>query len=188
MKTEEKSNGLRGLFAGFVLLFVVACFGLFSCNKDDDTKSGRMTLKMTDAPALYSQVNVDIVGAEIYRQNHGWVALHINQGVYNLLELQNNATVVLASGEQIPTGRISQLRLILGNGNTLMTLDGTVHSMKVPSGSQSGLKVNIDQDIHANDYIEVVLDFDANASVVVEGNGSYSLKPVIKVVSVNYLE
>ncbi|HLP11764.1 MAG TPA: DUF4382 domain-containing protein, partial [Flavobacteriales bacterium] len=144
--------------------------------------------KMTDAPALYSNVNVEITGAEVYRQNRGWVALHINQGIYDLLTLQNNVTAVLATGEKIPTGRISQLRLILGSNNTVTTLDGSVYPMKVPSGSQSGLKVNIDRDIHTNDYIEVILDFDANASVVLNGNGEYHLKPVIKVQSVTQME
>jgi hypothetical protein len=186
MKTKVVKKS-KGLIASFILLFMVACFGLFSCNKDKG-HDGSMTVKMTDAPAAYSKVNVDITGVEVYRQNHGWMALHINPGIYDLLTLQNNVTVALANNEKVPTGNILQMRLILGSNNSITLLDGSVHSMKVPSGSETGLKVNINRDIHSNDYLEVVLDFDANASIVLEGNGEYSLKPVLRVKSINQLE
>jgi hypothetical protein len=56
----------------------------------------------------------------------------------------------------------------------------------VPSGSQSGLKLNVDATIHSDDVYTLTLDFDAGRSIVVSGpptNPNYSLKPVIRVVT-----
>ena len=59
-------------------------------------------------------------------------------------------------------------------------VDGNSQSLKVPSGSQSGLKLNLHQTLTANTSYSIWLDFDACKSVVEKGNGDYSLKPVIR--------
>lgn len=162
-------------------LAVIIAGTINSCKKENS--SGYMTVKMTDAPADYSQVNVDITGLEVHHVTEGWVNLEIKHGVYNLLELQNNISVVLADKVQFPEGKINQLRLILGTDNTIVTSIDTFQ-LFVPSGSETGLKINIDQEIKADRSIEIVLDFDANSSVVLEGNGKFLLKPVIKIKSI----
>jgi hypothetical protein len=54
--------------------------------------------------------------------------------------------------------------------------------LKVPSGSQTGLKIVNGFDITANQTTELILDFDAQRSVVIAGSsGQYLLKPTIKV-------
>lgn len=152
-----------------------------ACKKEN--MMGAMTVAMTDAPAQYSEVNVDVTGLQIHHENAGWMNLQINTGIYNLLELQNNVNVILANNVQIPIGKITQIRLILGERNSIVDSLGT-YPLKVPSGSESGLKINMNQTIVANNSVFILLDFDANASVVVHGNGSFSLKPVIKIKSV----
>ncbi|HRH64576.1 MAG TPA: DUF4382 domain-containing protein, partial [Bacteroidia bacterium] len=67
--------------------------------------------------------------------------------------------------------------------NSLVSTTGT-YSLKVPSGAETGLKVNVNQVIAPKGNLQIVLDFDAFASIVVQGNGSFSLKPVIKIKSV----
>ena len=47
-------------------------------------------------------------------------------------------------------------------------------------GPQSGLKINVGRDVQKNATLELKLDFDANASLVQEGNGSWKLKPVLR--------
>lgn len=152
-----------------------------SCKKEEYT--GYMTVKMTDAPADYLAINVDVVSASIDVEKMGWINLPIHAGVYNLLDLQNNVTVVLADDVQFPLGTVHQLRLVLGSNNSIKTELGTF-PLTVPSGSESGLKINIQQTITKNQYLEVVLDFDAKASIVENRNQTFSLKPVIKVKSI----
>lgn len=61
-------------------------------------------------------------------------------------------------------------------------VDSTVHPLKVPSGSESGLKVQVNKDIKPNQTYVFTLDFDAHKSVVKTGNNQYLLKPVVKLV------
>lgn len=151
-----------------------------SCSKKEE--AGRLVLKMTDAAADYLQVNVDIEGAEIHSEQGGWISLPVNAGTYDLLQLQNNVSVVLANNAELPAGAVSQLRLLLGRNNTVVTSAGTF-DLKVPSGTVSGLKLPVGQVILPDKTTEILLDFDANASVVAAGAG-YILKPVLSIKSV----
>jgi hypothetical protein len=55
--------------------------------------------------------------------------------------------------------------------------------LDISSGSQSGLKLNIHATIEPNTTYTLMLDFDAARSIVVSGNQSYKLKPVIRTVA-----
>lgn len=164
-----------------VALIITLSLAQVSCRKENP--SGKMTVLMTDAPANYTEVNVHVVGLQVHHATSGWIDLPVNQGVYNLLDLQNDVTATLAANTQIPIGQITQLRMILGNNNSIVDSLGT-YPLKIPSGAETGLKININQTITVNNHVQILLDFDALSSVVVEGNGTYSLKPVIKLKSV----
>lgn len=174
MKTIVKTIGFC---AAVILLAVVPN----ACKKEN--MNGSMTVRMTDAPADFVQVNVEVVGLEIHHEASGWMSIPINIGIYNLLDLQNDVSVVLANNVNLPVGKVNQMRLILGANNSLVD-STTTYPLKVPSGFESGLKINIDQVIMSNNNLQIVLDFDANASIVSQGNGGYSLKPVLKLKSV----
>src|SRR5690606_38908682 len=114
---------------------------------------------------------------------NGWTTLNnINPGVYNLLDFSNGKDTLLAAST-LPAGRISQIRLILGPDNSLVLKDGTSHALKTPSGQTSGLTVKIDADLVPDVTYVVLLDFDAAKSIVEKGNGTYSLKPVIRTIT-----
>lgn len=178
MKTK-----LKIIVSAIVLLGMMAITS--SCKKENPAK-GFMTVKMTDAPADYLAVNVEVIGVSVHVNNAGWIDLPCNAGVYDLLTLQNDVTTTLATNVTLPVGKVSQIRLLLGSNNSITTSAGTF-PLTIPSGSESGLKINLHQDIAPNNHVIVVLDFDAGLSVVENGNGSFSLKPVIKVESVTHI-
>lgn len=173
MKTTIKLTAL------IACIFLIALFN--SCKKE--AAFGKMNVSMTDAPGPYTSVNVEVIGLDAHIDNIGWISLPVNAGVYDLLSLQNNVSVVLANNANIPVGKLSQIRLRLGSNNTISD-SLAVYPLKVPSGEESGLKINVHQDIQPNNSVDILLDFDANASVVRQGNGSFSLKPVITIKSV----
>lgn len=174
-----KTNNITALF---ITLVGGAILTLNSCSKE--TQEGRMTVKMTDAPANFLQVNVEVIGMRVHTNTEGWIQIPIQTGVYDLLTLQNDITVVLADSVILPAGMIEQIRLELGPNNSLLTTDG-LYPLTVPSGAESGLKINVSQELLPDSAMEIVLDFDAAASIVETGNGGYSLKPVIKIESIN---
>ena len=161
-----------------------------ACNKDDEgTGESRMEVRLTDAPGDYEKVLIDIRSVEIHTDanandnSKGWTTLgNINPGIYNLLDFSNGKDTLLAASN-LPAGRISQIRLILGPDNLLVLKDGTVMPLKTPSGQTSGLKVKIDADLVPDVTYVVLLDFDASKSIVAKGNGGFNLKPVIRTIT-----
>ncbi|MEQ1746834.1 MAG: DUF4382 domain-containing protein [Saprospiraceae bacterium] len=162
------------LFVGFPLLVVLA---IMACSKDDTTT---LNIHLTDGPGDFQQVNVDV--REVLVKTSGdtskWLTLSVVPGVYDLLKLQNGVDTLIAVGS-VPTEVLKEVRLVLGPNNTVM-VDSMMHNLDTPSADQSGLKIKVDKSLAAT-LDNLVLDFDAEKSIVDKGNGTYSLKPVIKV-------
>lgn len=141
---------------------------------------------MSDAPGDYDEVNVEVLDVKIKTTSddtdNGWVSIgNITPGVYNLLDLTGGVNVLLADNE-VPSGYLGQIRLILGEHNTVVK-EGTTYPLKTPSAQQSGLKLKINQTLVAGATYDFLLDFDVAHSVVVEAGSStnYNLHPVIRV-------
>lgn len=182
MKLTYSKN--RIAIFGIALLSIV----FFACKKSDVTNNNqpsRLNIYLTDAPANYKSVLIDIqeimVKSSGDTSNGGWVSVPLlKAGVYDLLQLRNGKDTLLG-GVDLPTGDLSQIRLILGDNNKLVLENGDEVELKTPSAQQSGLKLNIDANLTAGIPYELVLDFDAARSIVKAGNsGQYILKPVIR--------
>lgn len=155
---------------------------LVSCKKDGDINVGsaKITFHLTDAPAIYDEVNIDIIGARII-VNDSIIDLDVKEGIYNLLDFANGKDTVIIE-QQIPAGKLSQIRLILGDNNSVL-IGSESYSLTTPSAQQSGLKLNVHEEFSEGIAYEYTLDFDAGRSIVKTGNGKFILKPVIRVVS-----
>jgi hypothetical protein len=180
---KQKHVGI--LFPSLALLALI--FTLNACKKSDTASSGPSSMKiyLTDAPADYQAVWIDVqqvmVKGSSDTSGDDWVAVPLlNPGRYNLLDLRNGKDTLLG-GVDLPAGKISQIRLILGPSNQLVLNDGTTVDLKTPSGQESGIKLNVDADLKSGIPYELVLDFDAARSIVKAGSsGQYILKPVIR--------
>ena len=138
------------------------------------------SVRMTDAPGPYSEVNIDLQGVKILCDDGTDTMLAVNPGIYNLLDFANGLDTVIAKSI-LDTCTITQIRLILGPNNTVV-IDSVSYPLKTPSAQQSGLKINVHQVLTPGAVISTLLDFDANQSIVKQGNGRYLLKPVIRVI------
>ena len=175
------------LFPSLAILALI--FTINACKKSDTVNNNQpssMNIYLTDAPADYKAVWIDIEqvmvkGNSDSSGNDGWVSVPLlRAGKYNLLDLRNGKDTLLG-GVDLPAGKVSQIRLILGESNQLVLNDGTTVDLKTPSGQESGIKLDVDADLKAGIPYELVLDFDAARSIVKAGNsGQYILKPVIR--------
>lgn len=157
------------------------CAAVFSSCSSNDSAPATLMVKLTDAPGDYDAVNIDIQDVQVNadeNSNSGWQSLNIKKGVYNLLKLTNGLDTLLGQ-IQLPAGRVSQLRLVLGTNNTIK-VSGTELPLNTPSAQQSGLKILINTDLKAGVTYEILLDFDAAKSIVSTGSGAFNLKPVIR--------
>ena len=162
-------------------LVIIAALGLAACSSDE--QSARLEIRLTDAPGDYEAVYVDIQSVEINSTSgeSGWRQLEVNKGIYNLVEFTNGMDTLLATAV-LPAGIISQIRLKLGEDNTVV-IGGETKELTTPSGQQSGVKLNVHEELVEGITYKLWLDFDAARSVVVTGSGKYNLKPVIRTYS-----
>lgn len=154
-----------------------------SCKKNDAT--GTMyKVRMTDGPGPYSQVNVDIRSVQVVRTDGSMVTLSTNAGVYNLLRYSNDIDTLIASGN-VSAGTVQSVKLTLGSNNTVVK-DGSSYPMAINSGDDAGLTLAIHQNVVANTTTELLVDFDANQSVVTDDNGAtYHLRPVLRTIGLD---
>jgi hypothetical protein len=167
------------------LLIIAILAVMVACDKNDDPKENPVfTVKLTDAPAGYDAVNVEILSMEANMGN-GWVEYPVvDPGVYNLLDFTNGNTLLLIGNTTVEPGVMTELRLILGTNNSVI-IDNISYELQTPSGQTSGYKIKMDQQpLEPGGLYRLVLDFDVSESVHPTGNGKYMLKPVIR----GYLE
>ena len=163
-----------------LLAFAVLSTVLYSCKKSTTPGSSTMQVKMTDGPGNYDAVNIDLQSVVVTGNTGGDVTLNTHAGIYNLLNFSNGIDTLIATGN-LNVASVEQIRLVLGPNNSVV-VGGVSYPLSTPSAQQSGLKLQVHQSLQAGVSYSVLLDFDANQSIVVQGNGSYSLKPVIRTV------
>lgn len=146
-----------------------------------DTSQGTLTVRLTDAPASYDAVYIDIQEVQLNRgteQEEAWQTISTGPLRVDLLKLNNGADTLLGTA-QLETGTYNQLRMILGTNNEVIS-DGSSYNLTVPSGQQSGYKINLNAQVVEDSTLTKIIDFDAARSIAVTGNGQYILNPVLK--------
>ncbi|MEX2605387.1 MAG: DUF4382 domain-containing protein [Gracilimonas sp.] len=173
-------NFLRTISAAVIMSFM-----LIGCSTQSDSNTGQFSVLLHDAPASYDEVNVFIERVEVNNgtDEEGWITVGEPQQNFDLLELTNGVLAPLGDVE-LEVGTYQQIRLILSQDGHSVVIDGVSHDMFIPSGSQTGIKLNVNAEIEAGIEYVLLLDFDASRSVVVTGSENashnYLLKPVIK--------
>lgn len=160
---------------------------LVACDRDGDGEmEGNISVGMTDAPGAFQEVNIDLVGVEVLHAGNNsvsggtWTSLNAQAGIYDLLKLQNGVRKTIVPSQKMKSGRVNEIRLILGTRNTVK-LGGLVYDMDIPVSQQSALQVRVNETIKEDESAYILLDFDAGASVLLDAEGNYHLHPVIKV-------
>lgn len=167
------------IFTLTTTLFFAACDKKNDDNPTNGSDKATVKMMLTDAPALYDAVWIDIREVKLHTETEGWIDIPVeNPGIYNLLEFSNGVDVFLGSVD-IPSGVISQVRLVLGDHNSVI-VDSVEYALTIPSGSTSGLKLNVHETVEAGYVYTFWLDFDAAQSIHTTGSGKYMLKPVIR--------
>ncbi|MBD3637519.1 MAG: DUF4382 domain-containing protein [Crocinitomicaceae bacterium] len=169
---------------------IILGLGLTNCEKDNpNLEPGEFSVRMTDAPADYTELNVEIASIEAYNQNSGWVMLNSNTQAINVLDYKNGAEVELAHVSKATAGTYTQLKITFGSDNSLTyekktEIGGIVAYAEVTTQLQwDGPKeifISIEEEISSEQSAELLLDFNAAASIKRSAD-NYVLDPVITV-------
>ena len=174
-----------------VLSVIIGFLVLVSCsdqttNVPSDEQNGSIRIYLVDSPSQLDSVIICVTRVEIHKSGSdsksGWFVINDSTRYFDLLQLTNGASAVLGDTSLAP-GKYTQIRLIIGSGSYVID-QGVKHDLEVPSGSQSGLKLNHQFTIESGKLYELLLDFNVDKSIVITGNGRYKLKPTIRVMPV----
>jgi hypothetical protein len=186
----SKSKPLAWLMASLLAALVAGC------GSGNGAGSGMLGISLTDAPACgFDAVYVTVVKVRVHQSSSasdtaaGWTDITLNPArKINLLSL-NNGVLDNLGETPLAAGHYTQLRLVLdpnttvnGMANSVVPMgDTTEFPLFTPSALQSGIKLINQFDVASGQRVDLVLDFNACKSTVLRGNGTYALKPVIKV-------
>ena len=170
------------------ILLTAAAIGLAACSSSDDPAKGSFSLSLTDAPIDgATAVVVEFTGIELHGPN-GTVSYAAADSI-DLLALQGNKSALLASITDLEPGNYQWMRLLInaeeGVTDSYIEFDTGIESLHIPSGAQSGLKLNRPFVIAAGSRSDFTIDFDLKKSVhkPSSANQDYKLRPTLRVVN-----
>jgi len=184
-------NWLRVAKPGGIASLVIFLASCGSSDGGSDTASGSMTLGITDAPVdIAEEVVVLFTGVEFVPADEGGELQTITfdePKTIDLLDLQGGVRDLLLDGEELPAVQYAQIRLMVQaeNDNVMdsyIMVSGAQHELRVPSGSQTGLKLVHNFNVEADTETDFTIDFDLRKSVVFALGQGYMLKPVLRLV------
>lgn len=186
-------NNYRRKLAGVAAAALLGMIGLAGCDSNSPDAYGTVAVRLTDAPiddfseAIITINRIVLVGDdEVELDDAEGYVLYDGSFTANLLDLQNGIDTLLVRDE-VPVGAYRQIRVVVDEDAVVRYLaDGTTETLKIPSGSTSGIKINLPEFevVEGADVVEVLIDFDLDRSFVKAGNsGKYIFKPVIKPLS-----
>ncbi len=189
-----KTNGAWiGLALAGALVLAGAC-------SDDPTGSGtgHVSVYLTDAPidlTGVTAVNVTITEIVLFpagAEDGAGIPLDLTATgplTVNLLDYRDGH-VILAAAQEVPTGEYQRIRLAVSDAEILRDddLDPATPDLSedvwVPPGK---IDVPVPFTVSRNEDLDVILDFDAAASIQINetGNEKYILRPVVTPVGVH---
>lgn len=179
---------MNKLHAAWLLAPALALGGCW----DDGAGMGRLTLGITDAPVDgATAVVVQFTGVEVKPSGDAAEAFTFDAPrQIDLLALTGTDSELLLDGVSVPSGHYEWVRLMVdatedGVADSYIDLeDGTQHELEVPSGSQSGLKLNTGFNVPAGGSASFTLDFDLRKSVhePMNAGDAYILRPTLRIV------
>jgi hypothetical protein len=187
----------------FAIFTIVTMMTTSACNEiiNDNDKSGRLVVKITDDPFLISNVesaSVTITKVEVRKasdsipDSNPFLVVSEDTFTFNLLELRNGIVEEMLDIE-LPQGEYDLVRLYVYQAS-LKIKDGGTYNVRVPGGQQSGLKIFIKPGIIVEGGLtsELLLDFDLSRSFRMTGNphkpsgiNGFIFKPVIRAVNLS---
>lgn len=183
---------LKMIGIGSIAIMLAACSGSDSPDSTNTSASvGTITLGITDAPVdSAEEVVVQFTGVEIISADEGGenqLITFTEAKTIDLLSLQGGSRDLLLNGEELPAGQYGQIRLLVQAEHdtvfdSYITIGGAQHELRVPSGSQTGLKLIHNFELGSDASTDFTIDFDLRKSIVDAGGQGYMLKPVLRLI------
>lgn len=151
-------------------------------NNDGAGAMGRVVFSVTDAAVNMETINeitMEVSKVEMHSSEKGWVTASTDSESFDLLALNASGTSEVLADVEVPEGMYDQVRLMI-DGVVVETKAGAKKTAKLPSGE---LKIMATVVVDSENTASINLDFLADKSLHVTGNGQYIFAPVVNVES-----
>lgn len=159
----------KALAVTAAVALLAACGG--SGDDGDKSQTGRLKLSITDAPMDDAQ-SVWVQFSAVEFKPEGGAPILNTLATFqrlNLLEFQNGRAAVLINDMVLPAGRYEWVRLVVDNvpnvRDSYVMVNGAECEMTVPSGAESGLKMNRGFTLPVDGSVALTVDFDLRKSL-----------------------
>ena len=200
MKTSKLFLGLASAMIAMVLVFS-------ACTKSGVNENSSVAIFLTDGPGDFDAVNIDIQKVEVkvdkdekYKRDDNrnrmdddkddhmkrkddfgeWIDLGFAPKIIDVLSLRNGIETQLGTAN-IDAGTVRKIRITLGTKNTVVKT-GVTYDLLLVNETSNFLYIKLYDNHrergHRND-VKVWVDFDI-ANSIVEANGKFYLKPVLR--------
>lgn len=168
---------LQNILAFLGLVLVAACNGSEATSPPG---TGKVEVRLADAPADDFE-SATIFVSRVYLVGGGVGAreevVSSTKASYDLLTLQNGVTALMASAN-VRADTYAQVRLVVDSAVVVLAsgrkfADGSTRaSLRVPSGSESGLKVNLSSPVavEVSGTTTLLVDFSVDRSFILQGS------------------
>lgn len=166
----------------YVAPALLALAGLLAACGAPPEGSGEVRMRLTDAPADEAE-RLDVTFGEMHlvpqdaEGDETGITVVDTAGEVNVLAYRNGGLFDLGEAT-VPAGTYTQLRLIVSSASITLP-DEDPQPVTVPSGAQTGLKIDLAPALTVEDdgQHEVRLDVDARRAIVRTGAGDFLLIP-----------
>jgi hypothetical protein len=146
--------------------------------------SGTISINITDAkpmlPDGVQEVLITFDEVSVHKSGGGWTSLPLSDTTYeiDLLQFIDGKTTQLVPPVQLESGKYTQVQIGVTRA-TLVTSSGN-YTMIIPSDNLKTDK-NFEFTVEGGGAVDLTVDFDLSQSIVVTGNDTYQLKPVLHI-------
>lgn len=174
--TDRKAHALR------LAALLLATGALSACN-------GSLSINLTDTPVDgAASVFIDFTGIELHNTTGTTTTITFSSPErIDVLQLQNGNVTTLLQGHSVPTGTYDWIQLdVLATrdtqGQSAITLDsGQQFPLYIPSGSETGLKLNTSFTVGTSKTTQLIVDFNLRQSITSTDGQNYALVPALRV-------
>lgn len=178
-----------------VSVAAVLMLAITNCNQEPpdipvEAPGNVFKIDMTDSPANYGRVDIEMTEIDVYHDVRGWIPLYTSVRSMNILTLANGTSRNIAYHNNVMVGHYSKVRILFANRNSI-TLNAPVvlGGIDYEAGTTLPLKwmhssfyveVPIDKQITPERGARLLLDFDVETSIT-EGLTAFQIDPSISV-------
>lgn len=168
------------------LVIILFAFALFSCTTEEERSNSLVNIFLVDAPADIDALWVELLGvdvevtSELSSSSPFSKFLEYESGIkkVDVAQLVGNQELLIGRGI-VPAGRLSRMRLRLGNDNYVTKNDVRTNLTLSPQ-NEAGLSIDVDFPLRPGISHDIYIDFDLLKSVIQNGPTDFTFRPSLR--------